>query len=154
MTLLLHAAQLLLLALFGSAPLHVDRGLATRFGDPGDQLAGGAMSCTGEKLAQTDLVCAHRTLPCGTLLVVENIRNRKFALCQVLDRGPFGALLPSGEWTVKRTVHEPGVWRGIVDLGPAVAEALEFNGRERVRLYYQPHPRRHRQPGNGTGRGN
>jgi hypothetical protein len=32
---------------------------------------------------------------------------------------------------------EPGDWRGVIDLSPAVADALDFNGRERVRLFYQ-----------------
>ncbi len=139
-----HAAQLLLLALFGHAPVRIDRGLATRFGDPGDTLAGGRLACTGQKIGPTDLVCAHRTLPCGTVLVVENLRNRNLALCQVADRGPFGALLPSGEWAIKRTANDPGQWRGIVDLGPAVANALDFNGREKVRLYYERPKRRKR----------
>jgi hypothetical protein len=66
-----------------------------------------------------------------------NPRNRRFAVCQVLDRGPFGAILPDGEWGFKIHRDEPGVWRGIIDLSPAVAEALDFNGREHLQLVYQ-----------------
>jgi hypothetical protein len=55
----------------------------------------------------------------------------------VLDRGPFGAILPTGEWGVKIHKNEPGDWRGILDLSPAVADALGHNGRERIRVFYQ-----------------
>ena len=58
-------------------------------------------------------------------------------MCRVLDRGPFGAILPSGDWGVKIRASEPGSWRGLIDLSPAVATALGHNGRERVRIVYQ-----------------
>ena len=58
-------------------------------------------------------------------------------MCEVLDRGPFGAILPTGEWGVKIHKDEPGAWRGILDLSPAVADALGHNGRERIRVFYQ-----------------
>jgi len=38
---------------------------------------------------------------------------------------------------VKIHKSEPGDWRGILDLSPAVAEALGHNGRERIRVFYQ-----------------
>jgi hypothetical protein len=38
---------------------------------------------------------------------------------------------------VKMTRHQPGNWRGILDLAPAVAKALGHNGRERIRVFYQ-----------------
>ena len=56
---------------------------------------------------------------------------------EVLDRGPFGAILPSGDWGIKRHRDEAGDWRGILDLSPAVADALDFNGREKVHIFYQ-----------------
>jgi hypothetical protein len=135
---------LLLTALLGLATMHYDRGVATRFGDPGDRLTGKHLSCTHEHIAPGQLVCAHRTLPCGTTLILENPRTGRFALCEVLDRGPFGAILPTGEWGVKIHKNEPGDWRGILDLAPAVADALAHNGRERIRVFYQrvaPHLR-------------
>ena len=55
----------------------------------------------------------------------------------MLDRGPFGAIMPTGEWGVKIHKDEPGDWRGILDLSPAVADALGHNGRERIRVFYQ-----------------
>jgi hypothetical protein len=135
--LLLAAARLLVMALLGAASLIGDHGLATRFGDPGDPLNGGDLRCTHQKLSPGQMVCAHRTLPCGSVVVVHNPRTQKVAVCEVLDRGPFGAVLPNGKWGLKLHRSEPGDWRGIVDLSPAVAEALDFNGREPVDLVYQ-----------------
>jgi hypothetical protein len=126
-----------LASILGIASLSVDRGVATRYGDPGDRMAGPRLSCTHKKMAPGQLVCAHRTLPCGTVVVLENPRTRRFAVCEVLDRGPFGAILPSGDWGVKIHANEPGSWRGLIDLSPAVANALLHNGRERVRIVYQ-----------------
>jgi len=146
--LIANAAHLLLAAFVGLANLQYDRGLATRFGDPGDRLAGKHLSCTHQKLAPGQMACAHRTLPCGTTLILQNPRNRRFAVCQVLDRGPFGAILPTGSWGVKIRRTQPGAWRGILDLAPAVAKALGHNGRERIRIFYQriaPHLRYGRQ---------
>jgi rare lipoprotein A (peptidoglycan hydrolase) len=137
MTLFFDAVRLLAMVLVGSASLSADRGLATRFGDPGDLLAGKELSCTRQKMAPGQLVCAHRTLPCGTIVVVKNRRNRRMALCEVLDRGPWGAILPTGNWGLKLHRNQPGDWRGIIDLSPAVAKALAFNGREHVQLFYQ-----------------
>jgi hypothetical protein len=141
MTIIFDTLRLLALALLGVQPMAAERGLATRFGDPGDSLAGNHLYCTGKKMEPGALACAHRTLPCGTVLMLENPRTGRFALCEVLDRGPFGAVLDSGEWGFKIRRTDPGEWRGIVDLSPAVSDALAHNGRERVRVYYKA-PRR------------
>jgi hypothetical protein len=131
------AARLLLALLVGTTAVSYERGVATRFGDPGDRLTGGHLSCTHQHLQPGQLVCAHRTLPCGTTLILENPRNGRFALCAVLDRGPWGAILPSGEWGMKLSRSEPGDWRGVLDMAPAVSDALGHNGRERIRIFYQ-----------------
>jgi hypothetical protein len=141
---LLDAARVLFLALLGAQPMTVDRGVSTIFGQSGDALAGDHLYCTGKKLEPTQLACAHRTLPCGTVLMLENPRTGRFAMCEVLDRGPFGAKLETGEWGFKIRQSDPGEWRGIVDLSPAVAEALDHNGRERIRLYYKSPSHGHR----------
>jgi rare lipoprotein A (peptidoglycan hydrolase) len=141
MGLLIHAVRVLALTILGATSMVHDRGLATRFGDPGDPLDGNHLRCTHQPMQPGQLACAHRTLPCGTVLMIENPRTKRMALCEVLDRGPFGAILPSGDWGIKRHRDEAGDWRGIVDLSPAVAEALDFNGREKVRIYYQRPPR-------------
>jgi hypothetical protein len=141
MGLLIEAVRVLFFTVIGTTSMMYDRGLATRFGDPGDPLDGNHLRCTHQKMQPGQLACAHRTLPCGTVLFIENQRNHRMALCEVLDRGPFGAILPSGDWGIKRHRDEEGSWRGIVDLSPSVAEALDFNGRERVRIFYQRPPR-------------
>jgi hypothetical protein len=137
MTLLLELGRLILLALLGSATLVGEKGLATRYGDPGDKLTGKHLSCTQQPMQPGQLACAHRTLPCGSVLLLHNPRTKRFAVCEVLDRGPFGAILPSGDWGVKIHPSEPGKWRGILDLAPAVAQALAFNGRERIQMVHQ-----------------
>ncbi len=137
MSLILAAVRLLVAALLGSATLIADRGLATRFGDPGDPLDGEYLSCTRQPMAAGQMACAHRTLPCGTVVMLANPRTKKVAVCQVLDRGPFGAILPTGDWGFKLSKADPGDWRGIIDLSPAVADALDFNGRERMNVIYQ-----------------
>jgi hypothetical protein len=137
MMLLLAGARLILALFFGMTAMQYERGVATRFGDPGDRLTGEHLSCTHQHLQPGQLVCAHRTLPCGTTLILENPRNGRFALCEVLDRGPFGAILPSGQWGMKIRASQPGDWRGVLDLAPAVADALGHNGRERIRIFYQ-----------------
>lgn len=137
MTIILDTLRLLALAFLGTQPMTSERGVATRFGDPGDILAGDHLYCTGKKIEPTQLACAHRTLPCGTTIMIENPRTGRFAVCEVLDRGPFGAVADNGKWTFKFQKSDPGQWRGVVDLSPAVAAALDHNGRERVRLYYR-----------------
>jgi rare lipoprotein A (peptidoglycan hydrolase) len=134
---LFDAARLLVLFLMGGASLTSDVGIATRFGDPGDRTNGAHLSCTHQPMQPGQLACAHRTLPCGSVLVLHNPRTRRLATCEVLDRGPFGAILPSGRWGVKIRASQPGTWRGIIDLSPAVAQALDHNGRERIELVYQ-----------------
>lgn len=138
-------------------------GVASRFGDPGDKWIGGTLKCKPkERVSTKEHQCAHRYYKCGTILIVENKRNGKRSWCEVADRGPYGAnvflrqekrLVPvyseSGRkaWYVKkRKSHDPpddlcpsgncvGRWRGIVDLSPAVSDAIGHNGFERVNLY-------------------
>jgi hypothetical protein len=135
--LIFEIGRLLLLSLLGATSMSGEKGLATRYGDPGDKLTGKHLSCTHEPMKPGMMVCAHRTLPCGSVVLLHNPRTKQFAACQVLDRGPFGAIMPTGEWGVKIRPWEPGKWRGVVDLSPAVADALGFNGRERIQLVYQ-----------------
>ncbi|MCS6913066.1 MAG: septal ring lytic transglycosylase RlpA family protein [Myxococcales bacterium] len=141
---ILSVGKLLLLALLGSAQLKSERGYATRFGGREDMLAGGVMACTGRPMAPGERVCAHRTLPCGTVLLLQSLRTRKVAVCVVADRGPFGATLPNGELVLKLRASEEGRWRGLVDLSPAVAAALELSGREQVSVIWERRPPRRR----------
>ena len=50
MTIILDTLRLIALAFLGTQPVVAERGLATRFGDPGDLLAGNHLYCTGKKV--------------------------------------------------------------------------------------------------------
>ena len=142
---LMAVGKLLLLALLGTAQLTSERGYATEFGSKEDMLAGGTMACTGHHMQPGDLVCAHRTLPCGTVLLIQSLRTKKVASCVIADRGPYGATLPNGEIVLKIRKNEEGVWRGLVDLSPRVADLLDLSGREQVSVTYE-RPSRRRPP--------
>jgi rare lipoprotein A (peptidoglycan hydrolase) len=146
---LMAVGQILLLALLGAPRPVTETGQAGVFGTAGDRLAGGPLACSGRWLGSRDLVCAHRTLPCGTALLVQNLRTRRIVPCLVLDRGPYGALLPDGQFVIKRSRREAGRWRSIVDLSPQVATLLGISGVVPVQIYYLPHLRGIPQKGHG-----
>jgi len=112
--------QFILAAVFG---IGVDDGYATKFGEPGDTMAGGNLACTHKPIPVDQPVCAHRWLPCGTQVVVMNLERPGLAKCRVGDRGPYG-------------VDRAGRWRGVIDLTPHVAKAVRLDGRDLVRLIY------------------
>jgi len=49
----------------------------------------GRTTSNGTKYRADSLTCAHRTLPFGTRLKVENPENNNFVIVKVTDRGPF-----------------------------------------------------------------
>jgi len=112
-----------------------EQGLASIYGQPGDRHAGGRPACLrGARLPPPEVpFCAHRTLPCGSVLLVELARTGARALCVVIDRGPYGAI-HDGSWVLKRRRSDPGRWRGVLDLSLGVAIRLGHRGLERVRL--------------------
>lgn len=114
------------------------RGVSTIFGTTGDRHMGGDLACLPGRYATKTYVCAHRTLPCGTLLILENPVNKKRTWCQVMDRGPYGALDEDGNWFVKKTVDEPGEWRGVLDVAPIPAKAIGHNGYQYIRAWVAP----------------
>lgn len=92
-----------------------------------------------------DLVCAHRSLPFGTLLQL-TARDGQRAFCVVLDRGPYGycerdaAVLsdtrcPTGHrYVIARRRPAHGHYRGVIDATPAVHRMLRSGGWIRVRV--------------------
>lgn len=50
--------------------------------------ATGAKTSSGTRLHHDSLVCAHRTYPFGTKLLVKNLTNNKQVIVTVVDRGP------------------------------------------------------------------
>ena len=49
----------------------------------------GRFTANGEHFKPMGFTCAHRRLPFGTKLRVTNLRNGKFVIVRVNDRGPF-----------------------------------------------------------------
>lgn len=69
----------------------------------------GEKTANGERANPSGLTAAHKSLPFGTRVRVVNKRNGKSVIVRINDRGPF-------------------VRGRIIDLTPAGARALGFNG--------------------------
>ncbi|HJV90590.1 MAG TPA: septal ring lytic transglycosylase RlpA family protein [Holophagaceae bacterium] len=65
-----------------------EEGLASWYGGNGDGFEG-KPTANGESFDPEALTAAHKTLPLGTILEVENLDNGKKVLVRVNDRGPF-----------------------------------------------------------------
>lgn len=136
-----------------------EHGIATRYGTPGDKYGSGGVACKPhDKINDTDHVCAHRSYPCGTLLIVENQKTGERNWCEVRDRGPFGASVFAADgskvmngkrqgWYIKirqgdLPPHElcpdggcTGKWRGILDMSPAVSRGMGHTGWGTVKVW-------------------
>ncbi|HKW74216.1 MAG TPA: septal ring lytic transglycosylase RlpA family protein [Terriglobales bacterium] len=76
----------------------------------------GRTTASGEDFDMFELTAAHRRLPLGTYVKVTNLRNGKWVIVRVNDRGPY-------------------VGNRIMDLSYSAARMLNFrDGVERVRL--------------------
>lgn len=67
---------------------YLETGSASWYGGGGDGFAG-RPTANGETFDPSELTCAHRTLPFGTLVEVENLDNGRRLVLRVNDRGPF-----------------------------------------------------------------
>ncbi len=75
----------------------------------------GQRTASGERAQPNGFTAAHRTLPFGTRVRVTNRNNGRSVMVRINDRGPF--------------------MRGrVIDLTPAAARALGFNGLAPVTL--------------------
>ncbi len=88
-------------------------GIASWYGRPHH----GRLAASGQVYDMNELTAAHRTLPFGTVVRVQNLRNNRTVKVEINDRGPF----------------IPG---RIIDLSWAAARALRMEkaGLTRVRL--------------------
>jgi rare lipoprotein A len=77
-----------------------------------DRSSGAKVACGGE-LDEQALTAAHKTLPCGTKVRVENKQNGHSVTVTINDRGPY-------------------IRSRIIDLTPAAARVLGFDGLARV----------------------
>ena len=75
----------------------------------------GQRTASGERVRPDGLTAAHRTLPFGTRVRVTNKSNGRSVVVRINDRGPF-------------------VRGRVIDLTPAAAHVLGFNGLARVTL--------------------
>jgi rare lipoprotein A len=75
----------------------------------------GERTASGERAQPNGFTAAHRTLPFGTRVRVTNKSNGRSVVVRINDRGPF-------------------VRGRVIDLTPAAAHALGFNGLARVTL--------------------
>lgn len=90
------------------SPVSAETGIASRY-------SAVARTASGRKVSPGDLIAAHRTLPFGTRVAVENLTNGRTVTVVIVDRGPF-------------------VRGRIIDLSPAAARALGFSGLAKVRI--------------------
>ena len=98
----------LITALAGAA--NSEEGTASHY----DVSSAAKVACGGA-LDTRALTAAHRTLPCGTRVRVHNKQNGRSVVVTINDRGPY----------------VPG---RIIDVSPAAATVLGFNGVARVAL--------------------
>jgi peptidoglycan lytic transglycosylase len=97
----------------------VQAGIASWYGHPFH----GRPTASGEVYDMEKMTAAHRTLPLGTVVRVENPANKQEAEVRINDRGPF--------------VHDR-----IIDLSHAAAQAISMPGIANVRLKVISIPRR------------
>lgn len=95
---------------------YVEEGMASWYGGNDDGFAG-RPTASGELFDPDQFTCAHRTLPLGSFVEVENLDNHRRTVLRVNDRGPF-------------------IKGRILDLSKRGAQELGFldSGTSRVRL--------------------
>jgi len=110
----------IVLLLFGAALLalkpgrgYAETGIASWYG-----AESGSRRADGKRFDPEDIVCAHRSLPFGTMVLVTDLKSGRRIRCPIRDRGP-------ARWTGR-----------IIDLSKAAARALGIlkRGTARVRL--------------------
>ena len=93
----------------GITAAQAQSGIASVYGYDGQKTA------NGERANSYGFTAAHRTLPFGAKVRVTNKRNGKSVVVRINDRGPF-------------------VRGRVIDLTPAAAQALQFQGTTGVSL--------------------
>ncbi len=121
---------------------------STVFGHADDKWKGGKALYLKREVNAEDLGVAHRSLPLGTYVILQN--KNKVAVTQVIDRGPYGAIVPDEEfsedrkcrvlksgkvWCLKLKKEDPGEWRGCLDITPAAGKAIGHKGKQTVKYW-------------------
>lgn len=149
---------MLLISLMSSAPEVCS---SSEFGYEGDYLAGGRARHLGRPVDPLhDIGIAHRTLPLGSVVLLNVPKRGTWVFAVVIDRGPYGRTRPKGsecleddrllangrcwyngaeEWRKCRRqgscYSEGSRWRGCADLTPKTARLLSHDGWERIRIF-------------------
>lgn len=76
------AAMSMVVFFHSLAPAHAQNGKASWY-------ALHSRTASGERMRPEALTAAHRTLPFGTMVRVENLRNGRAVVVRINDRGPF-----------------------------------------------------------------
>jgi rare lipoprotein A len=71
-----------------AAKPYEEEGIASWYGGNGDGFSG-KLTANGDAFDPDQYTCAHRTLPLGTFVEVQNLENQKRVVLKVNDRGPF-----------------------------------------------------------------
>jgi rare lipoprotein A len=89
-----------------AAPGNLETGVASWYGDPFN----GRPTASGEIFDMHKLTAAHRTLPLGTVVRVENISNHQKVDVKINDRGPFvaGRIIDLA-WAAGQQISMPGI---------------------------------------------
>jgi rare lipoprotein A len=74
-----------------------------------------AVACPGKKFSADARVAAHRTLPCGSLALVRNLKTKQSVVVEIIDRGP----------------HRDG---RVIDLSPLAAREIGSDGLAQVEV--------------------
>lgn len=64
-----------------------EQGLASWYGP---ELAKGSPTASGERYRDAAYTAAHKKLPFGTRVLVENLKNGRKVVVRITDRGPYG----------------------------------------------------------------
>jgi rare lipoprotein A len=80
-----YAVPGLLSAHVQAAPWHSERGLASYYSRGFE----GKKTASGERFSSTDMTAAHRKLPLGTKVMVENLETGEKTEVKITDRGPY-----------------------------------------------------------------
>jgi rare lipoprotein A len=81
----LYAVMGLVSAYVQADPWHSEKGLASHYGKEFQ----GKKTASGERFSPTDMTAAHRKLPLGTKVMVENIETGDKIEVKIIDRGPY-----------------------------------------------------------------
>ena len=135
---------MLLISLMSPAPEVCS---SSEFGYEGDYLAGGRARHLGRPVDPThDIGIAHRTLPLGSVVLLNVPKMGTWVFAVVIDRGPYGRIDETGSWYNgaeewrecgrRSSCYPEGTrWRGCADLTPKTARLLSHDGWERIRIF-------------------